>query len=848
MTATLAAADDARICDPGGEGVFLPLFNEEGSWEMSMENNARIVMYGFGLLWMFLGVGLIADVFMSAIEVVTAKEIMTTTKTGAVVPVKFWNATVANLTLMALGSSAPEILLSVIETMKLQYMAGPLGPSTIVGSAAFNMFVILAICITAIPASVKGGKKIDQMSVYACTAFTSVFAYVWLVIILMIWTPNVVTIVEASITFGMFPVLVIVAWMLDNHYIRIPGMGPAKRHVTMIGTSHFHPYEIEAYLRQLEEENPDMSPEKREEMLVAALKAKSKPSRAQYRMMATRQMTGGKRVKVQNTSTQAADLEMIRVDGGAKEEKVQNIVNFKASAYSVLENAGQVTVTVVRSSSSGPFQVDFATEGVTANAGEDYEETMGVLSFKDGETEKEISVKIIDDDEPEEDEMFIVKLSNPRPEGKLGSEAMTIVTIIDDDDPGLLGFKDEDTHVSCQESEKKARIFVSRFNGSSGTLTVDWKTIDQTAHGGKPGAEKADYVTSSGTLEFLAKEMRHEIEIPVFDRKQYDKAETFKVQLSNVTGPNEKAKMAEFSTSIVTIVHDGETKGTIDRVARVMNINADKYSVATHSWGQQFADALTVGGDGAEDLEGGSNANPGCMDYIMHFISLPFKLVFALVPPTDYCGGWACFFVALGVVGLVTALIGDLASLFGCVMGLEDEITAITFVALGTSLPDAFASKTAAVNDDNADASIGNVTGSNAVNVFLGLGLPWLIASIYWEVMGPNELWKSKYGAPEAPYNNLVGDVELTKLYLEYPNGSFVVPAGSLGFSVSVFTGCALLALATLSIRRRVCGAELGGPRGMAIASGVFFVCLWFTYVAFSIMQIKGIINVQLKF
>ena len=66
---------------------------------------------------------------------------------------------------------------------------------------------------------------------------------------------------------------------------------------------------------------------------MAALKAKSKPSRAQYRMMATRQMTGGKRVKVQNTSTQAADLEMIRVDGGAKEEKVQNIVNFKASAY-----------------------------------------------------------------------------------------------------------------------------------------------------------------------------------------------------------------------------------------------------------------------------------------------------------------------------------------------------------------------------------------------------------------------------------------------------------------------------------------------------------------------------------
>ena len=97
-------------------------------------------------------------------------------------------------------------------------------------------------------------------------------------------------------------------------------------------------------------------------------------------------------------------------------------------------------------SSFARTQVDYATEGVTANAGEDYVETTGVLTFAPGETEKEISVEIIDDDEPEEDEMFIVKLANPRPNAKLGSEGMTIVTIIDDDDPGLLGFKDEETH------------------------------------------------------------------------------------------------------------------------------------------------------------------------------------------------------------------------------------------------------------------------------------------------------------------------------------------------------------------------------------------------------------------
>ena len=37
------------------------------------------------------------------------------------------------------------------------------------------------------------------------------------------------------------------------------------------------------------------------------------------------------------------------------------------------------------------------------------------------------------------------------------------------------------------------------------------------------------------------------------------------------------------------------------------------------------------------------------------------------------------------------------------------------------------------MGEKHADNAIGNVTGSNSVNVFLGLGLPWLIAAIYWE-------------------------------------------------------------------------------------------------------------------
>ena len=94
-------------------------------------------------------------------------------------------------------------------------------------------------------------------------------------------------------------------------------------------------------------------------------------------------------------------------------------------------------------------------------------------------------------------------------------------------------------------------------------------------------------------------------------------------------------------------------------------------------------------------------------------------------------GGWPAFCCGLLAIGSVTAIVAQLATLFGCILGLKDSITAMSFVAVGTSLPDTFASKQAAQESETADTSIGNVTGSNSVNVYLGLGLPWTVAAIY---------------------------------------------------------------------------------------------------------------------
>ena len=133
-------------------GLILPLISEY-TWSVQ----ARATVYFIGLIWCFLGVAIVADVFMCAIEKITSKTAVVKVANSEresgyeEVEVKVWNNTVANLTLMALGSSAPEILLSCIEIFGNNFLSGNLGPSTIVGSAAFNLLVITGVCVISIP-------------------------------------------------------------------------------------------------------------------------------------------------------------------------------------------------------------------------------------------------------------------------------------------------------------------------------------------------------------------------------------------------------------------------------------------------------------------------------------------------------------------------------------------------------------------------------------------------------------------------------------------------------------------------------------------------------------------------
>ena len=184
--------------------------------------------------WIFMGVALGADAFMASVETITSQTRLTTITINGVKKrfhTRVWNDTIANLTLMALGSSAPEIMISTLEVIngdkRGRFRSGELGPSTIVGSAAFNLMVIIAVCISALPNGET--RTLKHLGVFGVTATFSVFAYVWLVIILVWWTPNLVTLTEAALTFSFMLVLVAVAYIADKGWLSKVGPYASRR-------------------------------------------------------------------------------------------------------------------------------------------------------------------------------------------------------------------------------------------------------------------------------------------------------------------------------------------------------------------------------------------------------------------------------------------------------------------------------------------------------------------------------------------------------------------------------------------------------------------------------------------
>ncbi|XP_069137489.1 sodium/calcium exchanger 1-like isoform X6 [Argopecten irradians] len=855
---------------PCSSYILLPA---ENLWSKGL----RGFLYILAIAYIFLGVAIASDIFMTSIEVITSKKKKVVSwdeekQVKVEREVLIWNETVANLTLMALGSSAPEILLAVIETAKnlgATDTEDSLGTFTIIGSAAFNLLIITSICIVSVPSP--NVKNIREFGVFVLTSAWSLWAYIWMLLVVQYISPGVIEPWEAWVTLGYMPMFVIVAYCQDNGWwckkkkitseedpsdenVRIMTHQARKGSLTghAIPGKELHVLEAERQQRlshndkgtggaEMGSVSERLNVEKgtKEPQAFARARKTSMAVRAQFRHAVVSAMTGNKKMRTGSGKASARFAEVVQtvqninIKGKMPTGELFGKFTFASDRYAVLESTGTLDVDILfhrnlpkpggktpiangdagaakggkvapasgaEQTFSGDVTVEYETREGSAKAGKDFKYTQGFLTFKENEFQKSITIPIINDQQFENDVDFYIILKNPNNGSNIGDPSVTRVTIVDDDEPGEFLF--ETPHCYADLKTGKVSCRVVREHGFDGKVTMEYSTIDGTASGGKDIGPNVDYVHTEGILTFTHAETSKTIDINIKKDAKIADEEGSKNFIIAIKNPSLGAKIGQRSATVCHI----NKESVDDRIADVINAEGEEEEEDV-SWGAQFVSALTIEGSTDED---GNDVDPTWVDYLLHFLTILWKVIGACVPPTKYLGAWPTFVLSLLYIGALTFLVEQLGHLIGCVIGLKTSVTGITIIALGTSLPDTFASRTAARQDEHADAAIGNVTGSNSVNVFLGLGLPWVLSTSYGLATGTE----------------------------------YKVPSGNLTQSVIIFTILGFLCIVLLILRRKFVGGELGGSNAyVKWGTSILLLLFWCIYILLSSLKAYDVIS-----
>ncbi|KAG7217748.1 hypothetical protein INR49_020935 [Caranx melampygus] len=381
------------------EGVILPIWKPDNP--AFTERIARATIYFVGLAYMFLGVSIIADRFMASIEVITSQERQITIKTPngerITTTVRIWNETVSNLTLMALGSSAPEILLSVVEVCGHNFDAGELGPTPSSSGARLQHvchhrpFGLERLCLhLALPdprcniprcRSDMGGASYALLLPYLC--------WVWYV-------------ADRRLLFYKYMYKRYRAGKRKGVIIETEGNQTLpKVDIEMDGkmlNSHGEDFvdgetgfdvkeldeeesrrEVARILKELKQKHPEKDTEQLMELANYQVFNPATEESCFLRCQATRIMTGAGNVLKKHAADQAKRAAQHDICSEVSLNDFSSKVFFDPGTYQCLENCGSVALNVVRRGGdlTSTVSVDYRTEDGTANAGSDYRFTEG---------------------------------------------------------------------------------------------------------------------------------------------------------------------------------------------------------------------------------------------------------------------------------------------------------------------------------------------------------------------------------------------------------------------------------------------------------------------------------------
>lgn len=238
-------------------------------------------------------------------------------------------------------------------------------------------------------------------------------------------------------------------------------------------------------------------------------------------------------------------------------------------------------------------------EGSPADPGPDFRDASGLVVFRPGETTHPITVEVWEDTIDEPDEIYYVDLEVPTAEG-----AMVVLGRgdgrITDDDTGTLTIAGA-TVVEGDSGPVDAVLTLSLSVPYYRDFTVDYATSDVTATGG------VDYATATSTISFPRGTTTRTVTVQALGDLIDEGSETFRVSLSNSTGPGYSA-----TPGTVTITDD-------DTTVSVANASASEGNTGTTTMTVTVSTLEVYRADFSVDyttLAGGAQpATPG-VDYV----------------------------------------------------------------------------------------------------------------------------------------------------------------------------------------------------------------------------------------
>merc|ERR1712032_1132009 len=147
-------------------------------------------------------------------------------------------------------------------------------------------------------------------------------------------------------------------------------------------------------------------------------------------------------------------------------------------------------------------------------------------------------------------------------------------------------------------------------------------------------------------------------------------------------------------------------------------------------------ETVEVKTDDAAEEEDDKSMLCKCFGFFFKIIRLPYSILFtASMPPClerkipNYFFMWQFCWSIIWIAGLTYVMLLA-TSRVGCILGIPSVVMGMVVISAGTTVPDCLSSIIVS-RAGQGDMAVCNAIGSNIFNIFVGLGLPWLLFTLF---------------------------------------------------------------------------------------------------------------------